>query len=251
MAFGSIGSFVGASNKTSGDPFTFNPLGQLNANDIGILVVAKDNSSTTNNSDNNEIVGVTDTVGNTWSEVKEITSTDGAAEDGTTVGVYYTKATTSLATAQTITADFVSAITAKAISGWKFSVGAGNTVSIVGIWTRVEPDDTDFGSIIASGLPSQEYLFFRGDAGETGGGLGYTSTLGYTPLLNASTAGAGVRTNQFASGEFKIFNGTGETSDPLAAIVAGNKASAFIVFKEVAPTVGTVQPLLTLVGVGT
>lgn len=230
-AFASVGTLGTGSSTTSSNSVSATLSAQCDAGNLCLCTVAKDNIST---SDGNttEVASFTDSAGgNTWAIAREFTYAEGAAGAGATVAVGWTKATNSISSAGTITANFGSAVTSKALSCWEFSLGAGNTVQLVTASDLVT-DSNDAGSIALSGLASKEYLFFRGEAGENEG-VGYTPTANYTAITQAIAATGNNNTAMTAEGEFRILTGTGDTTDP-DTINNRDWASTMLALEEVA-----------------
>lgn len=228
MAFVSVGSFLSLRNKLSASSILLNPNAALEAGNIGILVIATDNLAAADGNTNDH-TSVTDSVGNTWVKRREFTNGQGAAKAGATISIWSTRATTTLPPTGLITVTFSAAIAAKAFSGWKFT--APNDVEVAAVGDRAD-DGVDPGSIALSGLASQEYLWFRGIAGETPNTTQITPTASYTAISANQTSGGGAASNMGVRGEFRIVVATAQTSDP--TWVAADHASVFLALREVA-----------------
>jgi hypothetical protein len=224
MAWSHLGNIGTATlPKTSGTSLVLTPTATLNAGNVGILVIACDNTQTTDGS-TNEVSQVTATPTGNWTKLREYCNGGGGAANGTVVAVYYTKAAADVTTSDDITITFANAVVAKAATLHEFSIGAGSTVEVAGTPQDLADDAVDNpGSQTISGLTSAEYLFVRacGYEGTVASGSPITVTANYTLITAAATTGGAGGSNQVACGEFRILTGTGDTSDP-----TGNGATA-------------------------
>jgi uncharacterized repeat protein (TIGR01451 family) len=258
-AIGTGGATCTASNKTTtgitGIALTCTVATQnLEAGNIAILWFAGDNTALV---DGNAglLSSVTDSAGNSWTVQRCFTNTiAGAAADGATTCIAWSKLTTALNIGATITANF-SSITAKAIVVKEFTVGAGNTLSVVATATDLPRDNTTPGSMAIAGLTNTEHLFVRSTALERAvpASLNWTVTVGYTTSGCNGTTGGGGATNMTTCGEFRVLTATTSTSNPSIGS-NDDDASIFIAFDEVTPLVPaklafSVQPSDTTAGV--
>jgi hypothetical protein len=150
--------------------------------------------------------------------------------------VWWTKAIANLGNGSNITVNLSASITAKAVIGWVFSVGSGNTLSQEN-QSDLANDNADAGSITISGLSNIEHLFIRGIAVEDNFTT-FTATTSWTAFdhTGANTTGTPAASNQTARGEFRIVTATSGTSDPTTS--NSDQASTLIAFKEItAPTI--------------
>ncbi len=234
MAWTAGSSETQISSKTAATSLTTGGVGESAAvGDVLIVAVAINNVQTTDG-ETNEVTSVTDTQSNTYVKLKEYCNGQGGAASGATVSLWYSKLTTALVVAvDTVTANFSSSVAAMAMGCKKFTITAGATVTLEASATLAN-DGADPGSMTLSGLASREYLFFRAialeraDAGLAGMTTGYTEI----PNAGAGTTGGGAATNMNLCGEFRIFTGTGDTSDPTATAV--DNASVYVALKEAA-----------------
>ena len=152
------------------------------------------------------------------------------------MSVWFTKATSTLASSGTITITFANTITSKAATCWEFTVSAGNTIRIVtGGATDVATDaGLDPPSIALSSLVSKEYLFVRAMAWEHDSSTNLTPTTNYTIFTNAVASTGVDATSQTVKGEFRILSATGDTSDPTRTIASGRDfADTYIALEEI------------------
>ena len=236
---GALGGFVsvgtlGTANDTTADTsFTLTPSATLNSGNIGILIIAKDNEGTTDTS-NDECDEPTDSVGNTYTKLREYTNGNGAADAGATVCVFFTKATTDLTTAGTVTMT-VTTNSVKAATFWEFTIGAGNTIQIAGTPGDLAEDSVQNAGLIAiSGLDSKEYLFVRGTAieyNQTGTSI---PTASHTEITEVTANTGTIDTSMLATGEFRILTNTADTSNPTGDTGNRDYSSTFLALEEVA-----------------
>jgi hypothetical protein len=233
-AFGSVGPLCSASIGTASALWnTIVPSNQLDAGNLGVVVVASDNSGTVNG-DLDEIISVSDTVGNDWRKAREFSNTRGTAAGGATVSVWYTKASVNLPTTGRIAVKFYAAISAKAVTCWEFTTGAGSGIAVE--WGGDRADTGDAGAITLSGLASAEHLWLRG-TGVEDNVTTYTATTnpniftGFGNYLTSTTSGGGAAQQMAARGEFRISTATSETTDPTTS--SADNASTMVALVEV------------------
>ncbi|MDP3048379.1 MAG: ubiquitin-activating E1 FCCH domain-containing protein, partial [Thermodesulfovibrionales bacterium] len=232
-----------AQSKTAGTTLTCTVATEnLDEGNIAILWFAGDNTAAVNGNDG-LLSSVTDSAGNSWTVQRCFTNAQGKAEAGATTCIATSKLAITLKSGSgTITATFAS-ITAKAMVVREFTIGAGNTIAVVGAPQDLANNGSDPGSMTISGLANSEHLFVRSTALERASGGTWTVTAGYTTSECNGTTGAGGASNMETCGEFRILTATTSTSDPTASAV--DNASIFIAFDEV-PTVGPPNKLAFL-----
>lgn len=231
--FASVGSFCTAQVKTSATSWAFTTSAQLDQNNLGIIILATDNLGTVDG-DNNDHTTIIDAAGNAWTQAREFQNAQGAAAAGITVSVWYSKATANLASGGTITANFAGALTAKAVTCWEFTMDSTKAIQVDG-GSDLPNDGADAGAITLSGLENIAHLWLRGTAVENNGTT-YTESTNYTTFTHTSstTSGNPVASNSGARGEFRIFTGTSDSTDPLTAVA--DNASAMVALSEVTPS---------------
>lgn len=246
-AWASISTLGQVGDATAGTTIVLTTTATLEAGNVGIISVAKDETSTgTSDGDNNECTSATDSAGNTWVKAIEFANTNtSSAADGIVVCVFYTKATTQLTSGGTITVNFSASTTASALTSNEYTIGGGNVVSIEASATLAN-DGVDPGSMDLS-PPSAAYLWYRPIASETGDVTNITTTASFSGFFGIESTPGGGATAVKITGEWRIFTGSTNPSDP--TLVAADHASAYLAFKEAAPASGC-QPMRTLVGVG-
>lgn len=203
--------------------------------DFVVLIVAVDNNATTDG-DEGAVSSVTGG-SNTWTKALEFCNSQGAAQAGATVSVWYTNVTTQMNTGTVITINFTNNTSRdeSCSSGRVFTKGAGNNGAIEATNTQAS-DGVDVGSLDAT-TANQECLRVRAIAEEANDGTQMTATASWTLFTNARSAN--VATAMCVRGEFRISTGTGDASNPTLAVTTGDSASAYIAFEEVAaPSAG-------------
>jgi len=231
-AFTSLSTGGSASSTSSTNTLIINTGITFAVGEFYVALIAMDNLTTTDTNSNN-VTSIVDTGGNTWTKAREWTNGNGTAATGATVAAFYCLVTVAMDSdgGDTITTNFSSAITSKAIKLWRFSVAAGSTFLVAGNATDVATDASTPPSMAISSLTSGEYLFLRAEAAESNSATEWTVSSSYTniPVVKADTGTAG--TSMEVRGEFRILTGTGSTSAPT---LSGNvdRADIFLAIKE-------------------
>jgi hypothetical protein len=237
MAITAGSRFVGGSSKSAATSLVVATTVQLSVGEVAVLVVSCDNTATSDLTDgtSNEITSVTDASGNVWSKVSECREGSAGAGAGAVVAVFRSRITTQLNSSGNITANFANSITARAMAGYRYTVGTGKTLRVAGTIQYAATEAADPPSMAISGLTSKEYLFFRAIGFERDNddvAAQFVATTNYTTLAASGTTGAGAATNMSAGGEFRIVTATGETSNPSTSPGTGDHAHLFIAFEE-------------------
>lgn len=233
MAWSAIGSLGTVGNNTTDQSsLALTTTADLEAGNVAVLILAVDNHQGSN-IDEGAVSSVTDSAGNTWLKAAEFTSGQSAAQAGSTCSIWYTKASSTLGTGGTITANFTNNTSrdAQAMTVYEFSFGAGSTVSVQATNTLAETATTP-GSLDAT-TPNAEFLRVRGFATESNSLTNITPTSSWTVFTNARSGGGAANINQAVRGEFIISTATGAASTPTAA-PTGDPASVYVAFKETA-----------------
>jgi hypothetical protein len=237
VSIASVSSLGTGQSKTAGTSIVLSGV-TYSAGDIIVVVVAKDNASAVDGN-TNEFVSCEDNSGgiNVFTKAREFCNSQGGADGGAVVGVFWCKAAAGVGSG-TITVNFSDTRTAKAISAWRFTVGAGNTLQQVG-QSDLANDGADPGSMSTSGLANVEHLHVRGIAAESSSTTVLTPTANFTALGGNQTTGGGAAANMAVRGEFRINTSAGETSDP--GYTAADCASVLVAFAEITPASESVQ----------
>jgi hypothetical protein len=223
-AFGS--SIMSTFDKASSSSWAPVTTGALTAGEVGILQVNFDNIGTAIG-DNSEVTSVTDAAGNTWLKAREYTYSAGAAADGATVSVWYTKATSTLSSGAAVTINFSGNTTAKVALLNSFTMGSGGSVTVTGSSVETQAGADPGSMVVTPSSGNREHLFYRAIAIENILSVS-TQTASYTLLNESSSTGGGATTNIFGTGEWRIFTGSSDTSDPTYSAV--DNVSVFIAF---------------------
>lgn len=234
MAFTHVANRGTGASGVSGSTLGFSPAATLAVGTLQILVVAADNINNVD-ADNNEHLRVTDNAAgslNQWRKLGEFTNGGGGAAAGGTVSLWACRIVTAVATTDTITVIFASAIVDKTCTLHEFTTAAGKIVNLAQRANNETNGTTGFGSVSTSGLASKEYLHVRALMKEANSTTNITSTTNYTAMTGQrsrnNTAAVLVR------GEFRINTTTSETSNPTLA-VTGDTVGVFAALEEIDP----------------
>lgn len=187
----SIGTLGSTQSKTADQSsLALTTSAACESGNVCVCAVSVDNNGTTDG-DEGAVTSITDSASNTWSEIIEFANGQGTAQTGAVAYLGYTKATSTIASSGTITANFSNSTSrdASAMTCWEYSVRSGYTVSSAGTAT-LATDGADPGAISLSSLTSTEYLFLHGLAGEGPNGDAYTWDTDYTQFSANGTSGA-------------------------------------------------------------
>lgn len=195
-----------AQNKTAATGMTVSSPSGGAAGDYVVMVVAKDNTSTTDG-DNSEITGWNPGDGSTGVKLGEFTNGQGSAAAGATISIYGNFLTGS----PFIPAwSFAASTTAKVTQGFRFTVTSGNLIRVAQTSTAAV-DGAVPGTLSVSGLSSgSNYIIIRAIALETPAFTAVTAEAGWTSLISngtVATSGGGGASNMNLWGEYKIVNG--------------------------------------------
>lgn len=244
-AIGSVGTIGTAQDKTAGTTIVLTAANQLDAGNLGILIVTKDNACTADG-ETDEITGVVDSASNTYTQLYEYCfSAAGAGSDRATTAVFYTVATSNLAASGTVTATFSASTAASAATFWEFTIGAGSTLELTGTPdTGENPNDPP--SETVGSLANVEHLFIRAIAVENDITIitGITVTTDYTGFTSQGTTGGGQSGNMSAHGEFRILTATTSTSDPTLVGGTADSSGFLIAVNEVAAAGSTAKRVI-------
>lgn len=199
------------------------------------VLIAKDNVGTADGT-SSEITDVTDSAGgNTWQSAGANRNGQGAANAGAYVDLWWSVLTNQINSGGTITVQKSTDVDC-AITAYKATIGAGNTVGLDGFPVGQNNDGADPSGITTSGLENIEHLHIRATASESETATGPTPTATWTAIAGtiSSTAGASAA-NMRISGEYKISTSTGETSNP--TLFSADHSSMLYPFKEISPDV--------------
>jgi hypothetical protein len=231
MAFASVGNGGTGVSSTSGTTLNVNAARDITGTtQFAILVVSCDNTTTTD-STSNDVLSVSNADGGTWTKLAEYTNGNGAAAAGVTTAVFrYIPGTGEIRNGDPATITFASARVHKAASMWVFTRAANLPVSLGAAPIANGVDGVaGFGSVAFSGLSNIARLYIRGLGKEAQTTTQITPTTSFTAMTQANSAAvaAAIATR----GEFRIFTGTGLTSNPTLA-TTGDTAGIFLALVE-------------------
>lgn len=232
MAFSGVVSRGFGVRTTSGTDVTKSPDSAIAVGKICIVQVVTDNIATSDGSSSNHTLSDTD--GHTWTKVYEHTDSAGAALDGSTTSLWWTKVTSEIGTSDVITCTINGSITAGILCIVEASVASGYTVKTI-LSTIASSDSATTLSASLSSLTSREYLYI-GSFGAEGADLAKTPISGYTELHDrVSSADGSATLNVQAHVAYKIETSTGTTWTSLYATFT-NGTQAVVAFYEVVDT---------------
>lgn len=234
--FGNIRSPAVAGTGASGvssNTLTLTLTQTVAADDFVVLTVAADNISTADaaSSDHTSVTGGT----GTWSKLGEFTNGNGAADAGVTTSLWlFDSGGSNPSGSTTFTINFGANVIEKCAHALRFTVDAGVGVRLdADAPTNPLTTSADltllFGSLSFSGLPSKQRLYFRAVGVEynavsegmnSGSGTGFTATGSARSANNPNAI--------MTRSEFRIFTGTGATSNPFFSSVEPDSSSVFV-----------------------
>jgi len=235
MAIASVGTIGNGVSSTSSSSFTLTTTTNAlsTSGDLAILSVATDNITTTDGATNDH-TSVTGGTG-TWTKLGEYTNGEGAAAAGVTTSLWLFQSTGTNAIGTVFTINLSGAVVDKASTGFKYTVGAGNSLQPSATEVGIATDASNgYGSASFSGLSSLSRLYVRALGKEANTTTNITASTSFTRF------GAQVRSRNNAAaiactGEFRINTSTGETSNPTLA-VSGDTAAVFAALEEYTPS---------------
>lgn len=235
MAFASVGTLGSGQSKASGTSVSLTTGANAEAGNLVVVLTAWDNTATADG-DSTNIDSITDSAGgNTWTKVAEYTETEGgAAADGVTLAIFYSVLTNQINSGGTITANADTARTAKAITAWEFTKGAGTTVEVdTGSIQKVGAASSDPANQTISGLTSREYLFVQAFGQEQSTATStYTKDTNYTGFTQNGSSGGGGASNMLVAGGFRILTGTGDSANPATSSDTNEHVQIYVALYE-------------------
>ncbi len=196
---------------------------------LAIIIMAVDNNATTDG-DEDAVTSVSDGLGNTWSKAGEFCNSQGAAQAGSTVSVWYTRATVQIPTGTNITFNFSNNTSRDESCSTAWCFTCNGDISIPETPTTEGADAVDVGSLDVTTANAQR-LRVRAIASELNDQTQMTATGGGWALFSVFRS-ANVATAQSVRGEWLISTGTGAASNPTLAVTTGDSASVYIAFAE-------------------
>src|SRR5215472_459825 len=234
-----IGSYFGAgtlANHSSGGQASLAVAltAAIGIDDLLVALVAVDNASTVQATDEGAVASVVDDAGNSWQKVAEITCTEGLGiADGVVCAVWFCNPVTPLAIGNNVTINFAAPLrndAAASIAAWPLAVGGTAAVSDAPVRSAVigAPDALD---LITSGI---SVLRLRAIASELKNSIVLTATPGFDGVVDqavgSSTSAVGIRAEYF------VTTLTDAPSQP--SLFTADHASIYVAFEEVPPVDG-------------
>lgn len=231
MAFADLGS-LGATGSTANNQasLALTTAAAVAVNNLAVIVVAVDNKGSSDG-EGNDVSGVTDSAGNTWTKAADFANAQGGAQAGAAVSLWYTRARFALALGGTITATFTTNTTSDAsgLTARKFSLD-GVGVAVEGTPGTLPNDGADPGSLDVT-TSNIACLRIRGIAAEVGNDTALTPTASWQEWANGNSATSGTTGEMCARAEHIISTGTGAASNP--TYVSADCASVYVAFREI------------------
>ncbi len=236
-AFANVGTFLVGNNGSAATTYAPTTSAALEAGNLGVCVIAKDETgSGTTDDDNDQVISVTDAAGNLWVQaVSYANMQSSTAANGALVSIWYTVATTQLNSAAAITFTFSASTTRKAVTCEEFTKGGSTVVALTAGTSTLSNDAADPGSMTVATGESVEHLFIRTSSCESNV-TSYTADTDYTGFAGStttSTSNSGTAATSIgARGEWRIATeSTSAASNPTHA--TADCASAMIGLDEI------------------
>ena len=224
MAFAAVGTIGSGTSKTANQTGgTLTLTAQADAGNLIVLVIAVDNSATTDQ-DESAVSGLTDSAGgNTWTKIAEFTNSDGGAQNGSTCSVWYSVLTNTISSGGTISWSYSNSTSrdASAYTAHEFTKGASTTVEVfAGSLTAVATETNATDSTAITGDGTTELLRIGALSAESNSTTTNLSVQNsYSSFTQATSTGGGAAGNVMARGWYKIST---ETNSNFAGVSPGD-----------------------------
>jgi hypothetical protein len=239
MTYGSVGSLGSANSKASGTTVAITTGATVSVGDLIVVVTSWDNTDTADGDTTR--LSCADSAGNTWTKIREYTTTDGVVADGVTLALFYSRLVNQLNSGGTITITSDTARIAKAATAWQFTTSSTQAVEQMAI--AIGEGGTDPAALSLTGMPSREYLVILGFAHENVNSttVGYNAS--YTAFTKDGTLGGTGAENIYVAGEFQIVTGTGESVNIDTSLDSNDHLQILVALYEdtAAPLTGVVS----------
>lgn len=233
MPFGIGFNGANQSNKTSATSIVSSLFGSNSPVGSLMIVAVSANNQSTTDGNTSEVTSVTDTAGNSYTKIRELCNSQGAADAGITLSVWMATLAVGLdGSVDTITANFSAATTAKVIRCHGFTVDAGKVANPVGVQEILVDAASGVGTPSITGLASEDHLHWICIATESNAEA--TSVTGYDDGGVFNTTGGSTATNIACRIYYKVGTSTGDTPATTPSEVA-DKAALFIIFNAITP----------------
>lgn len=233
MAWASGGDLGTSASKTSGTTLDRTTIGACLAGDVVVVAVVSDNTGTSDTDSGAEVSSVTDSAGNTYVKARERVNGSPGAAAGTVAAIFYSKLTADLPFGSTVTVTWASARDARAMSMWKFTIGAGNVVTVDGQSSGTPEEATTAPSATIGSLSNIERLWVSCLGIEGPADDGFTQDADYTNFTATGTLGDPQASNIALRAGYRILTGTTDTHAPTLG-TARDLAHVYVAFKEAA-----------------
>lgn len=191
---GGIQPFTTAGGSNQSKTWDYNTISTNGTvGNIIVCYVAKDNSTIVQGFDTNEVVSITDSKGNIYQNIRDLTRTNGVKGDGCYLSIWYTKITNELVLGDTVTVTFDSSTDVMNGGFFAEAFSMSSTENIVQSRVAGGTWDTTFdpSPLTLINLDNIEYLFLDVLASEGPGTDSFTHTSGWTTIrTNGTTGGA-------------------------------------------------------------
>jgi hypothetical protein len=225
------GSRGTATEKTSDQTLALTPSGTLSVGNYGLLFVVIDNTGTAEGQTTD--VSATDTVGNTWTRVREQTEANTAALTGATVACLVAEIEFALGASNSVNIALAANATAKGAGLAEVSVGAGKVLNTTQHEGTNEAAATSY-SVFLSGLASEERLYIGMAGAEEEVDTAVTLDAAYAEIgfgsIGSGTAGLAI-TNVRARVGTLSETSTGQTFDA-TGLTSADRATILIALEE-------------------
>ena len=236
-AWTAVGTIANANDGTAGSTWAPTTSAALDAGNVGVCVLAKDETGTGTTDGTGQVTSLVDAAGNTWTEGGDWCNMQtSTAANGACVAIYWTRAGATLSSGAAMTWTFAASTTGKAVTCMEYTT----TTSDIVIVARAAGDNglandaADPGSMTDATTVSRAHLFVRGSSCESNN-TGYTADTDYTAFTGqgaSSTSDSGTAATSIGSrGEYRVATqSTSAASDP--TYVAADCASYVLALDE-------------------
>lgn len=237
MAWTHLAQIANGGNTTGNQTsFTLTTTAAGEVGHVLFLGIGKDNDQAASGNTGDEILTVTDSVGNLWFRANEWANA-GTVQTTTACALWWTQVTVELPSGGTVTAQFGGVNSANdAQCGWieEFSVESGSYVACIAT-TGVENDAADPGAISLSSIPNIASIWIHVLSGEGESTDAYTWDSDYTQITVAGANSGSATTSQHVTGGYRIQTATSDTVDVASTTADRDYAQVLAVFIEVIP----------------
>lgn len=196
-----------------------------------IVAVASDNTGTTDAAGQDDIVGVTDSAGSTYTFAAGYRNGQGAAQAGAHASLWYTVLTSPIAASTgTITVTNTTSSRARCFSASVYSLVGGSAVTLVSSIGAAGDGGTDPVCTLSGldGLPGASRYLYAGSVADENNSAPFSAS-GYGLDESTFTTGGGGATTHMASALFTSH--VTSTSSTLTPGTTGDAAAVLVAFK--------------------